>query len=244
MRLTHDLEIFDLALYLVKHNSLVVADVHIGFEEALNRQGVLIPRFQFNEVVKRLEAIILSVLKARKLKKLDKIIVNGDIKHEFGTISEQEWRDTLKLLDFLGRHCDKIVLVKGNHDTILGPIADKREIEVVDELVIGDIFIVHGHKLPNSQKLTAKSVVIAHEHPAVSVTRFPRSELFKCWLKGKWKGKELIVMPSFNLVTEGTDILRESLLSPFLKGVNLDDFECYVVEDKVYGFGKLKNLRV
>ena len=40
---------------------------------------------------------------------------------------------------------------------------------------------------------------------------------------------------------EGTDILRDKILSPLLKQ-NLDNFEVFAVEDKIYKFGKLKNL--
>ncbi|GAG34601.1 unnamed protein product, partial [marine sediment metagenome] len=71
---------------------------------------------------------------------------------------------------------------------------------------------------------------------------WPRVELVKCFLKGKYKRKELIVMPSFNLVSEGTDILKEELLSPFLHQ-NINNFDVYVVEDKVYGFGKVRDLK-
>jgi metallophosphoesterase superfamily enzyme len=49
-------------------------------------------------------------------------------------------------------------------------------------------------------------------------------------------------MPSFNMLSEGTDILAGELLGPFLHQ-DLDDFEVYVVEDKVYRFGKVKDLR-
>ena len=50
------------------------------------------------------------------------------------------------------------------------------------------------------------------------------------------------VQPSFNLVTEGTDLMKESLLSPFLQQ-NLDNFGVFVVADKVYRFGELKGLK-
>ena len=124
------IEIVDLALYF--GSTLVIADVHIGYEEALNKQGVLVPRLQLEEIVKRMNGIF-NVLKG---KKIDRIIVNGDLKHEFGAISEQEWRNTLKFLDLLAKHCDEIILVKGNHDTILGPIARKRNVEVVGHYLI------------------------------------------------------------------------------------------------------------
>ena len=239
-----NIAIVDLALHF--DSTLVIADVHIGYEEALNRQGILIPRAQFGEMVKRMEKIFGSL----NGKKIKRIVVNGDLKHEFGIISEQEWRNTLKFIDLLSRHCNEVILIKGNHDTILGPIAEKRNVKILDHLMIksiskksGKILILHGDKIPGKQLLKEASVVIiGHEHPAVSLKEGPRVEQYKCFLKGKHKGKNLIVQPSFNSIAEGTDILKDKILSPFLKQ-NLNNFSVYIVEDKVYKFGKVRDLR-
>ena len=48
-------------------------------------------------------------------------------------------------------------------------------------------------------------------------------------------------MPSFYLISQGTDITKQKTLSPFLKK-DLKNFEVYIVEDKVYKFGKLKEI--
>ncbi len=260
MKLLPNIEIADLALYL--DSTLVIGDVHIGYEEALNKQGILVPRLQFEEIITRMERIF-AKLKGRII---ERIIVNGDLKHEFGTISEQEWRNTLKFLDLLAKHCNEIILIKGNHDTIIGPIAGKRNVKVMDYYIINaitekhnnkdsiikksikkiknnKILVCHGDKIPSKDTIKeASAILISHEHPAVSLKECPRVENFKCFLKGKYKGKSLIVLPSFNPIVEGTDVLRDNILSPFLKQ-NLDNFEAFVVEDKVYGFGKLKGLR-
>ena len=285
MKVFSDIELIDLAAYT--SNTLIVSDFHIGYEEALNKQGILMPRFQFKEIIERLENIF-SKLKGRKI---EKIVILGDLKHEFGTISEQEWRHTLRLLDYLGQHCREIILIKGNHDTILGPIAQKRNVEVRDYYIIetisketlkenskrmpiakktnnknkqniinitgkalknliikknnqksNRILCLHGDKIPSKELLKEIStIIIGHEHPAVSIKDGPRAELFKCFLIGIWKGKNMIVVPAFNLVTEGTDIMKERTLSPFLKG-NLKNFKTVVVADKLYGFGKIKDL--
>ncbi len=281
MKITNNIEIIDLALYLKRENILIIADTHIGYEEALNKQGIFVPMFQFKEIILRLENIFKKVneieknnsLKkiinkknektnktinneitikknikntknnqnTKKTNKISKIIVNGDIKHEFGTISEQEWRNTLQLLDFLAKYCNEIVLIKGNHDTILGPIAEKRKVKVLDSYILDNVLIIHGHKIPKKINKNIKTIIIAHEHPAVGLREGFKTEVFKCFLKGNYKNKELIVMPSFNLVTEGTDVLKGKLLSPFLHQ-NLKNFECFVIADKVYDFGKLRNL--
>ncbi len=261
MKIAKDIEMVDLALYV--KGTLVISDTHIGYEEAMNKDGIFVPRFQFKEIIIRLE----SIFKKLKNKKIETIIVNGDVKHEFGRISDQEWRHTLMLLDFLGRHCKEIILIKGNHDTVLGPIAEKRKVKVLDYYLIDrekpikkaslktksslktkknkelkKILIIHGDKIPDKKVLEeTDTIIIGHEHPAVAVKDISRVETFKAYLKGEWKCKTLIVQPSFNLVTEGTNILNEEILSPFLKQ-DLKEFDVFIVADKVYEFGKLRNL--
>ena len=83
---------------------------------------------------------------------------------------------------------------------------------------------------------------MAHDHPAVALRSGVRTEKVKCFLRGKWKRKDLIQIPSLNFVTEGSDLLEEGALSPFMQK-NKGDFEVYAVEGfKVFRFGKLKHL--
>lgn len=234
MKILDNIEIIDLSLYLRKEKTLVIADVHIGYEEALSKQGVLMPKFQFKETKERIDKILKRV-------KVEKIIVNGDFKHEFGSISDSEWREALQLLDFLMEN-KEIILIKGNHDNVIEPIADKRGLDILKGYDINDVYFCHGDFIPEDEDFKrAKVIVIGHEHSAVSIGTKIRKEIYKCFLKGRWEDKILIVMPSFNLVTEGTDVLKEKLLSPFLKQ-NLDKFNVYVIQDKIYDFGKLGKL--
>tara|TARA_Y100000310_G_C20699991_1_gene828853 strand:- start:6867 stop:7661 length:795 start_codon:yes stop_codon:yes gene_type:complete len=263
MKIFDGIEFVGLGMYTNK--TLIVSDFHMGYEEGLNKKGILVPRFQFSETIKRLDSMFARL----KRKRIEKIIVNGDLKHEFGSISDQEWRHTLKLLDYFSERCKEIILVEGNHDKILEPIAKKRNVRVVDYYVIesannrkkalkskktlnlkstnkkiknSNILVIHGDKIPDKKLLEGVStIVIGHEHPAVSIEESPRIELFKAFLIGKWKRKNLIVLPSFNLVTEGNDVINERRLSPFLKG-NLKNFEVVVAADKLYRFGKVKDL--
>jgi hypothetical protein len=136
------------------------------------------------------------------------------------------------------------VLIKGNHDTILGPIAKKRNLEIVDDFQIGDILIVHGHKEVKDEKLKkVKTIIIGHEHPAISIKEGLRAERYKCFLFGKYKKKNLIVMPSFNPLVEGADVRKERLLSPYIK--NISDFRAVAISDDgtAFDFGKIKGLK-
>ncbi|MFH1439266.1 MAG: metallophosphoesterase [Candidatus Woesearchaeota archaeon] len=269
MQINKCIEIIDLCLFLTKSKTLIIPDVHIGYEEALNKQGVLIPRTQFIEIMKNIEKVMKDTIK--RFKAINKIVIIGDLKHEFGTISETEWRQTLKFLDFLDKYCKNIILLKGNHDTILGPIADKRRLEVKTHIMIDDILLMHGHELPTNILPEIKTIIIGHEHTAISLKHGVRIEKFKCFLKGKWNLEEekrklagisknkltklkdklrrlkskklnLIVMPSFNPIIEGTDITKEQLLSPFLRKTKIKDFRVFIVGDKIYDFGKIRDL--
>jgi|TARA_Y100000310_G_scaffold345315_2_gene463680 hypothetical protein len=229
MELFKDIEIIDLCLYLRKKKILVIGDMHIGLEESLQKQGILIPKFDIKEVLDRLDGILKKV-------KVKKIILIGDVKHEFGSISDQEWRDTLKILDYLLEK-GEVVLIKGNHDTVLGPISDKRGLEIKEKHKIGDILFVHGDKLIKDK---SKLIVIGHEHPAISFEE-RRDEKFKCFLLGKFKGKELIVLPSFNFLSEGSDVTKENGHSPYIKGFK--NFKVFIPENgDVREFGKVKDL--
>ncbi len=226
MEILPNIEIADLALKY--KDILIIGDLHLGFEESLIKEGILIPFSQLKKTIKKLEKII-------KKTKPKLIVINGDLKDEFGTISRQEWTEVLEFIDFL-KKTSEVILIKGNHDTILEPIARKKDIEIKQRLDIDDITIVHGDKL--FKKLN-KTIIISHEHPAISFKE-RSDEKYKCFLLGKYKYHNLIVIPSFNLLLSGSDITREQFLSPYIK--NIQNFHVFVVQDKIYDFGKLKNL--
>lgn len=234
MEIYKGLEIIDLSLYIKKYDILVISDLQLGIEESLNNKGMLIPRLQFNLIKKKLDNIFSKV--RPKI-----IIINGDLKHEFGSITRQEWKETLDIIDYLKQKVKKIILIKGNHDVILDPIAKKRNLDIVEEYLCGDILILHGHKISlNSYK--HKILIIGHEHPAISLKEEAKEEKYKCFLVGRYNNNKLIVMPSFSSLNIGTDVLRGKFLSPYLKQ-KIDKFNVFIVEDKVYNFGKIKNIK-
>jgi hypothetical protein len=235
MELVQGIKAIDLGLWISSSKTLVLCDFHLGYEGEMQNKGVLVPRFLYKDVIDRLEGMF-----ARISDKIETIVINGDLKHEFGRISSQEWQEVMRLLDYLDRKCNKIILIKGNHDTILGPIADKQNIKVVNEHIVDNILIIHGHKLPSSLK---NIIIVGHEHPAICLQEDVRREKYKCYLVGKYKRKTLIVQPSFNLLTEGTDVISGKLLIPFLTDVS--DFDVFVVDEKqneVLEFGKVSGL--
>ena len=232
MDILQGIEIRGLALYIKKYGALVVSDLQIGYEGNLVSKGIFLPKFQFKDIIEQFEALL--------DRKYSKIIINGDFKHELGRVSEQEWRESLRLIDYLKKNCDELIIIRGNHDSFLEPILKKRDMVLVNNYLLGDIFFVHGDKLVDIPKKT-KAIIIGHEHPALSLKKDGRVEKYKCFLKGKYKGKEIIVLPSFNKLTTGSDVLSEKIMSPFIDE-KLKGFEAFVVEDEIYHFGKVEDI--
>jgi len=236
-KLHNNIDAIDIGIF-VRPNTLIISDLHLGYEEMLAGKGTLVPRFQLTDIISRIDSMLENNPAVKR------IVINGDLKHEFGSILRTEWRDILKFVDYCSQHAKEVIIIKGNHDVALEPITKKRNIRIVRYLKIKDILIAHGDVI-NEEAITKsiKTIIIGHEHPAIGLKDKHRYEKYKCFLKGKWKNKVLIVQPSMNPLTEGTDILREPLLSPYLK--NIGKFEVFAVaKTGILQFGKVKDLSV
>jgi len=102
-------------------NILVIGDLHLGYEESLNRGGVFISRKMFEEMIGELERIF------SKSGKIDKIVLLGDVKHNFSGVLRQEWDEVSGLLEYLeGKLKDggEIIIIRGNHDNYLKNIVN------------------------------------------------------------------------------------------------------------------------
>ena len=236
---------------LINNEILVFSDVHIGFEEHIIESGAL-PDMQITEILERIERIFTN-LEKNKIK-IKEIVIVGDLKHEFGGISDKEWRETTRFLDYLEKKIQKkgkIILVRGNHDNILGPIAKKKDVKLVDFYNKSGICFIHGNKLYKNCFENSKTIILGHLHPSITLSDEYKREKFKCFLLGKWKNKQVIVLPSFSPISFGYDLNNFSYVDEKNKGFfiinekKLKDFEVIIYnnhENLEYNFGKLKKL--
>lgn len=244
LKLAEDLRLVDLALYFESCDSLAIADVHLGYEQALKECGVLVPRSHLKHIEQRLRHI-LDQLKLSS--KLETLIINGDLRHQFGQLSYPERQETQKLLGFFIQLASQIIIVQGNHDHNLAFLTKVfRNLEITRHYEQGHYLFMHGDKLPPRIPAHIETIVIGHEHPAVSL-RDPvtgRVETYKCFLSGCFRNRQLLVQPSFNLLVKGSDLTKEKVLSPFIHETDLSEFDVFIVSDEgcVYHFGKLKPL--
>lgn len=238
---------------LLVKDILVIGDLHIGYDDQFHGRAVF-PGSQLENIKEKLKEVF-EYLETKKLK-VRKVVLLGDVKHDFSKITDIEWRETINFFDFLNENIvdkNKIIVIKGNHDTILEPIVRKRNILLKDYYKIeinGKVFcFLHGDKL-FKQCLDSDFLVFGHLHPAITLSDKYKNEKYKCFLKGKWKGKQVFILPSFTSVSLGYDLnnLNEKDYKDkffVIPNNNLKSFEIIIYNNedkKKYNFGKLKKL--
>ena len=232
------------SLFFPGRGILVIGDLHIGYDVMLRQSGVLIPERQIEDVMERLDKIFQKI--DSKNYELKKIIFLGDIKHSFG-FEFEERKDFDQIMDFLRqRFSDKdIILIKGNHDTIDYSFEGK----MVDTYLEDEIVFLHGHKsFPEVFDKTTNLIVMGHLHPSVVLQENPgiKKENYKCFLTGRYKKKDVIVLPSFLGIIEGSKVneYSDKLEKDFsiIPKKNLLKFKVHVVgKEEIYDFGKVKD---
>lgn len=239
-----DYKFISKSLFFPEKGILVIGDLHLGYDYMIQQSGVLIPERQVEEIIQELKDIFQRINQSGR--KIKKIIFLGDIKHSFS----YEWKEKNffnKVIEFLEKDFDKkdIILIKGNHDTIDYSFGRMKEYYINE-----DVAFLHGDKsfLPILDK-KIRTLVLGHIHPSVIISekKGVKKEKYKCFLVGNSKGKNVIILPSFLATIEGGIINNydeeyEDYFSIIPKK-DLMKFEIHIVgEDKIYDFGKIKDL--
>jgi putative SbcD/Mre11-related phosphoesterase len=232
-------------VFFPKEGILAVGDLHIGYEYSLIQSGILVPERQVEEIKSELKDIFKKVKSTNK--NLNKIVFIGDIKHSFS----YEWVEKnyfKEILSFLKEHFkeEDIILIKGNHDTIDYTFGDKLQSYYINETLA----FLHGHEMHEEAfEKEVKTVVMGHIHPSVILSdkETTKKERYKCFLVGKYKSKEVIILPSFLSTHEGApvndyDYSYEDFFSIVPKKYLLN-FKVFAIgEDEIYDFGEILNL--
>ncbi|MHA2358081.1 MAG: metallophosphoesterase [Candidatus Heimdallarchaeaceae archaeon] len=232
-------------LYLKDVNTLVLADLHIGFESIMLEDGTSAPFNQTQELADLISNYI-------RLLKPDKLVLNGDIKHSFHELTKIENRDVKKFLQAVSPLVKEVHIIKGNHDTFLNWVVRDIENATFHEshYVLGKYFFTHGDEhLPDSISSEVQYVIIAHEHPVLAARINGLQKIRSlAFLFGPLKNRtsKIIVLPAFSSYSTGTPIHPSNvkhLLSPILREeADLLDFELFVLSDskEVFHFPSFK----
>jgi metallophosphoesterase superfamily enzyme len=104
-----------------------------------------------------------------------------------------------------------------------------------------DLTKQNSKKIEIMKAKNIKTLFLGHLHPAIRLEENAKREIYKCFLVGKYKPKEIVILPSFFPLIEGSDVLKEETNLAY--EFNLDNFEVYIPDEiKVLNFGKLKTI--
>lgn len=185
----------DGAAWLPASATLVVADVHVGYELAAQRRGGYLPPVQSGAVVGARLTAMVRELSVRRL------VIAGDLRHSTHDVDDFERAELAAFAAALPTNVALEVVV-GNHDRG-GSIVGR---SVLGPMRLGDVDI--RHEPPTVRP--ARWTVCGHLHPRVTVRdETGASARYPCALVGE----RVVVLPAFSDWAGGTPVgrLLESL---------------------------------
>lgn len=215
-----------------QESAIVISDLHIGLESALEADGLHIPRIQTDSMKE-------SLLRIVDRYRPERVYILGDLKHGFSHNVGQELSEVRSVLGQL-RDSAEVFVARGNHDNYLSTIASKLGIAVQDSFLLNGITMMHGHSPSEGRPL-----VIGHEHPSVRVFDQVGACLkLPCFLH--FEAERILVLPAFSPLASGTDFTFDQChktMSPVLADVDVNAASVYAcTEIGLLSLGRLSGL--
>ncbi len=219
-------------------NCLVIGDLHIGVESHLRSKGF--------HLVSRTSDMRDAILESMD-DYTNRLIVIGDVKDSVPGSTKQEYREIPDFFEELLEHFSMIDVVRGNHDTSIEEfLPSKVKIRPATGLRLDDVGFVHGHTWPSQDVMSCRTLVMAHNHPAVMFRDgVGRQTTEPCWFRGSISEgasderypelpERFIVIPAFNRMLGGSpvNVIDENLLGPILNSdlLDLDNAHIYLLD--------------
>lgn len=182
-------------------NSLIITDIHIGFESDLAINDIHIGK---NSATQNIISEITDIIKNESP---DNIILLGDIKSGIKNITKQEWIDVPLFFKEISKLCD-VVVVPGNHDANIQKLIPNDTSMISPTGMIQDkILLTHGHTMPSSNISYVEKIIMGHVHPVF----FQKDSILngqRVWVSiiidkqdifpERSGNLEITIMPSFN----------------------------------------------
>ena len=184
-----------------KKKSLVVSDIHIGFENSMAANQIFIGKnSSTQETIQEITQIVDD-------EKPDSIVLLGDIKSSIKNISKIEWDEVPIFFKEITKKCE-VVLVPGNHDANIHKLVpDNVSLISSTGMVEEDILLTHGHTMPSENFSHVNRIVMGHLHPVF----FQEDSILngqRVWISIKTEKEkifpnktgelEITIIPSFN----------------------------------------------
>jgi putative SbcD/Mre11-related phosphoesterase len=200
-------------LYHGELDMIVLSDLHLGLEGSMTSEGSYVPKFQLDDVLEDINQV-------REDTGASRILVNGDLKNEFNKSYYSEKQEIKKFLRRLQKEFDDVIVIEGNHDNFIEKTVEDQGLEFREKFLENGILFTHGHEEIGKEDFD--TVVIGHEHPALSLEdEIGVVEKVDCALYGETEGeKNIVVLPAFSSISNGTkinEVPQNELLSPILR---------------------------
>jgi len=219
--------------------SLVITDLHLGFESKLALNNVFLGKNKtVNEITKDVEDLISKT-------KPDSLILLGDIKSGIKSITKIEWETVPIFFENITKLIDTI-LVPGNHDANIEKLVPNGiTLASSKGIIIDDILLTHGHTMPTENFSQVNTIVMGHVHPVF----FQEESLIngeRVWASIKCEKRkiflsksgelELIILPSFNkyFYTTQKKFYKKSI-SPIIEKMNVIRAKIVTLDGTIIG---------
>lgn len=171
------------AVFMPRHSTLLIADLHLGKINHFRRSGIPAP-LSAND--KNLEILVemINNMKPRV------VIFMGDLFHS-------HYNEELEALKQITQHFAAVTfkLVRGNHDIMSDLQYDRCNLEVYSELHLDQFILTHE---PMETVPQGKYNLAGHIHPGVRLQGRGRQSLtLPCFFFGNHKG----ILPAFGVFT-------------------------------------------
>ena len=192
---------------------------YLGYERALEQDGMYIPRTNSDSIRDALNDILFRY-------EPERVVLLGDIKHDFrhsGYEEKNEVRGIMRLLS----EATEVVAIKGNHDNFLQNIINDLGMLAADYVDLAGFRLEHGHVDSG-----VRPVIIGHEHPSVRIPGSVGGGLkLQCFVHARQDG--VIVLPPFSPFSSGNDLVLDEkcVMAPALKSSDFANADMYGVTD-------------
>jgi metallophosphoesterase superfamily enzyme len=212
-------------LWMEASRSLVAADVHLAYEDAI---GAALPSWSTFELVR----VLLTAAKSLGARE---IVLLGDVIHS-SRLSEGAAREVQQCLAAL-RAATQLAIVAGNHEGKTRGVAVLGE--TVEFLERQNWLLLHGDRGPGAAALSAvKGCIIGHLHPSLPLASNVSAPAFLA-------ARHLLVLPALTPYSSGLNVFSDACLKalhPFNVGSRAELSIVAAAGGALYPFGSLSNL--
>jgi len=229
-----------------QHKTLIIADLHLGWEINLTKKGIHIPS-QTPKILQKLLQLVTTT-------KPDTLIILGDVKHSIAKAEPSEWRDIPEFFKTVETKVSDIQVIRGNHDGNLEPLLPPTiQLHPSTGITLNTAGLFHGHTWPAKKLLKCNTLIMGHAHPTVAFrdslgfqmttpvwikAKCNTEKLANTYLKGKHvktdtnpieaiqkifnikpRVKQLLIMPCFNDFLGGRPINKKHKQKSYISPV-------------------------